>query len=211
MAELAPIVFETGGLPAFGGLTDPLGHAPDVLPIMYRDASAAAASGTRLTIGGEPCALAAAYYTEGFAIGVLTTGVADLRLVERPAQLGVGARWVYAREGGELVYDVAQTQVAEQGLPHKAIGRWFPYVASLMLFIFVIMLIAVERNVHERQFNRQWTIALVIASILIVESRRRESVGQAAGSSFFSVSHAAPCTARHGVCRGEIDAAVPLA
>src|SRR6266487_6805566 len=39
----------------------------------------------------------------------------------------------------------------------------------LVLFIFVIMLIAVERNVHERQFNRQWTIALVIASILIVE------------------------------------------
>jgi F-type H+-transporting ATPase subunit a len=39
---------------------------------------------------------------------------------------------------GELVYDVAQTQVAEQGLPHKAIGRWFPYVATLMLFIFVV-------------------------------------------------------------------------
>src|SRR3954462_3159098 len=42
---------------------------------------------------------------------------------------------------GELVYDVAQTQVAEQGLPHKAIGRWFPYVASLMLFIFVVNLL----------------------------------------------------------------------
>ena len=39
----------------------------------------------------------------------------------------------------------------------------------LVLFIFVIMLIAVERNVHERQFNGQWTIALIIASILIVE------------------------------------------
>src|SRR2546428_11494538 len=26
---------------------------------------------------------------------------------------------------GELIYDVAQTQVAEQGLPSKAIGRWF--------------------------------------------------------------------------------------
>src|SRR5262249_18283702 len=25
---------------------------------------------------------------------------------------------------GEMIYDVAQTQVAEQGLPHKAIGRW---------------------------------------------------------------------------------------
>jgi F-type H+-transporting ATPase subunit a len=39
---------------------------------------------------------------------------------------------------GELVYDVAQQQVAEQGLPHKAIGRWFPYVATLMLFIFFV-------------------------------------------------------------------------
>jgi F-type H+-transporting ATPase subunit a len=39
---------------------------------------------------------------------------------------------------GELVYEIAQTQVAEQGLPHKAIGRWFPYVATLMLFIFVV-------------------------------------------------------------------------
>ncbi len=42
---------------------------------------------------------------------------------------------------GELVYEIAQTQVAEQGLPTKAIGRWFPYVATLMLFIFVINLI----------------------------------------------------------------------
>jgi F-type H+-transporting ATPase subunit a len=42
---------------------------------------------------------------------------------------------------GELVYEIAQTQVAEQGLPHKAIGRWFPYVATLMLFIFVVNLL----------------------------------------------------------------------
>jgi F-type H+-transporting ATPase subunit a len=42
---------------------------------------------------------------------------------------------------GELIYDVAQTQVAEQGLPSKAIGTWFPYVATLMLFIFVVNLL----------------------------------------------------------------------
>jgi F-type H+-transporting ATPase subunit a len=42
---------------------------------------------------------------------------------------------------GEGIYEIAQVQVAEQGLPSKAIGRWFPYVASLMLFIFVINLI----------------------------------------------------------------------
>jgi len=42
---------------------------------------------------------------------------------------------------GEQIYEVAQVQVAEQGLPSKAIGRWFPYVASLMLFIWVVNVI----------------------------------------------------------------------
>jgi F-type H+-transporting ATPase subunit a len=42
---------------------------------------------------------------------------------------------------GEQIYEVAQVQVAEQGLPAKAIGRWFPYVASLMLFIWVVNVI----------------------------------------------------------------------
>ena len=39
----------------------------------------------------------------------------------------------------------------------------------LVLFVFVIMLIAVERSVHERQYNRQRTIALITSAILIVE------------------------------------------
>jgi F-type H+-transporting ATPase subunit a len=39
---------------------------------------------------------------------------------------------------GEAIYDIAQVQVAEQGLPTKAIGRWFPYVATLMIFIWVV-------------------------------------------------------------------------
>src|SRR4029078_6418853 len=42
---------------------------------------------------------------------------------------------------GEQVYEVAQVQIAEQGLPTKAIGRWFPYVATLMLFIWVVNVI----------------------------------------------------------------------
>jgi F-type H+-transporting ATPase subunit a len=42
---------------------------------------------------------------------------------------------------GELIYETAQTQIAEQGLPHRAIGRWFPYVASLALFIWVINMV----------------------------------------------------------------------
>jgi F-type H+-transporting ATPase subunit a len=39
---------------------------------------------------------------------------------------------------GEQIYEIAQTQVAEQGLPSKAIGRWFPYVATLLIFIWVV-------------------------------------------------------------------------
>ncbi|HSP73968.1 MAG TPA: F0F1 ATP synthase subunit A [Gaiellaceae bacterium] len=42
---------------------------------------------------------------------------------------------------GEQIYEIAQTQVAEQGLPAKAIGRWFPYVATMMLFIWVVNLL----------------------------------------------------------------------
>ena len=39
---------------------------------------------------------------------------------------------------GEAIYEVTQTAIAEQGLPSKAIGLWFPYVASLALFIWVV-------------------------------------------------------------------------
>ena len=58
----------------------------------------------------------------------------------------IGVTLMRARGGraqalGEQIYEVAQTQVAEQGLPSKGINRWFPYVATLMLFIFVVNLI----------------------------------------------------------------------
>jgi len=42
---------------------------------------------------------------------------------------------------GEQIYEIAQTQIAEQGLPSKAIGLWFPYVATLFLFILVVNLV----------------------------------------------------------------------
>jgi F-type H+-transporting ATPase subunit a len=45
------------------------------------------------------------------------------------------------QSAGEMIYDIAQTQIAEQGLPTKAVARWFPYVASLFLFILVLNLI----------------------------------------------------------------------
>jgi F-type H+-transporting ATPase subunit a len=56
---------------------------------------------------------------------------------------------------GEMVYEVAQAQVAEQGLPHKAIGRWFPYVATLMLFIWVINMLGF---IPLPLSNEKWTI-----------------------------------------------------
>jgi F-type H+-transporting ATPase subunit a len=39
---------------------------------------------------------------------------------------------------GEQIYEIAQSQIAEQGLPGKAVGLWFPYVASLFLFIWTV-------------------------------------------------------------------------
>jgi F-type H+-transporting ATPase subunit a len=42
---------------------------------------------------------------------------------------------------GEAIYEITQERIAEQGLPSKAISRWFPYVASLALFIWVVNLL----------------------------------------------------------------------
>jgi NADH-quinone oxidoreductase subunit J len=64
----------------------------------------------------------------------------------------------------------------------------------LVLFVFVIMLIAVERNVHERQYNRQWTIALITSGILIVEI----AYGLFRGKDSFTLPAAAPAAAGLG-------------
>jgi F-type H+-transporting ATPase subunit a len=50
-------------------------------------------------------------------------------------RLRLGVRPDRRQTTGEMIYDIAQTQIAEQGLPSKAIGRWFPYVATLLIFI----------------------------------------------------------------------------
>ncbi len=76
---------------------------------------------------------AVAYLMLGTAVTILL-GILLMRV-----RLGVepGVRQTI----GEQIYEVAQVQIAEQGLPSKAIGRWFPYVASLFLFIFVVNLL----------------------------------------------------------------------
>ncbi len=73
---------------------------------------------------------AVAYLLLG-AIVTIVLGIVlmRVRLGERPGR---------RQTVGESIYEMAQTQVAEQGLPTKAIGRWFPYVASVMLFIWVV-------------------------------------------------------------------------
>jgi F-type H+-transporting ATPase subunit a len=76
---------------------------------------------------------AVAYLFLGTALTILLgLGLMRWRVGVRP-----GARQTI----GEQLYEIAQTQIAEQGLPHRAIGRWFPYVATLLLFIWTINMV----------------------------------------------------------------------
>ena len=70
---------------------------------------------------------AVVYLMLGTVLTILL-GIGTMR-IKRPGR---------AQTFGEQIYEVAEVQVAEQGLPSKAIGRWFPYVASMMLFIWVV-------------------------------------------------------------------------
>jgi F-type H+-transporting ATPase subunit a len=67
-------------------------------------------------------------------LGSLVTIVLGIVLM----RVRIGVRPGTRQTIGETIYEVAQVNIAEQGLPAKAIGRWFPYVASLLLFIWVI-------------------------------------------------------------------------
>ena len=76
---------------------------------------------------------AVAYLLLG-ALLTIVLGIVTMRVRLRPQP---GRRQTF----GETIYEAAQSQIAEQGLPSKAIGRWFPYVATLALFIWVINLL----------------------------------------------------------------------
>ena len=55
---------------------------------------------------------------------------------------------------GESLYDALQGQIAEGNLPRKAAGRWFPYVASLFLFIWMLNLIGfIPLPISSETFN----------------------------------------------------------
>ena len=71
------------------------------------------------------------------ALGSLVTIFLGIFLMRSKLALLPGKRQTI----GEAIYELTQTQIAEQGLLTKAIGTWFPYVASLFLFIFTLNLI----------------------------------------------------------------------
>jgi len=102
--------------PAFGGLTDQEGHAPDVLPIMWRDASAIAGPGTRCLIDDVPCGIASfgagvkAFHTVGFALGVVVSREIALRVLESPRALVAGARWRFHCQDDELGYEIVDAR-----------------------------------------------------------------------------------------------------
>jgi len=70
-------------------------------------------------------------------VGAATTCLLGIFLMRFRLGVKPGRRQSF----GELIYDIAQTQVAETGLPSKGIKLWFPYCATIMLFIFVINLL----------------------------------------------------------------------
>jgi F-type H+-transporting ATPase subunit a len=56
-------------------------------------------------------------------------------------RFGLSLRPSRRQTTGEGLYELLQGQIAEGNLPSKAIGRWFPYVASLFLFIWILNLV----------------------------------------------------------------------
>jgi F-type H+-transporting ATPase subunit a len=56
-------------------------------------------------------------------------------------RFGLSLRPSRRQTTGEALYELIQGQIVEGSLPSRAIGTWFPYVASLFLFIWVLNLI----------------------------------------------------------------------
>jgi F-type H+-transporting ATPase subunit a len=56
-------------------------------------------------------------------------------------RFGLSLRPSRRQTTGESVYELVQTQIAEGNLPAKAIHRWFPYVAALFLYIWVLNIV----------------------------------------------------------------------
>jgi F-type H+-transporting ATPase subunit a len=53
-------------------------------------------------------------------------------------RFGLSLRPSRRQTTGESLYDLLQAQIAEGNIPRRSVGRWFPYVAALFLFIWVM-------------------------------------------------------------------------
>jgi F-type H+-transporting ATPase subunit a len=56
-------------------------------------------------------------------------------------RFGLSLRPSRRQTSGEAIYDLVQSQIAESSLPRKALNLWFPYVASLFLFIWILNIV----------------------------------------------------------------------
>lgn len=102
-----------------GGLSDP-GGAPTggLLPVIWRRASAMAGRGSKVIIDGRNRPISAeskfpylnpklaAFFTQGFDLGLVAPFAGQLNLTRGPAEMGVGQSWVYQYGEGELEYEI---------------------------------------------------------------------------------------------------------
>jgi F-type H+-transporting ATPase subunit a len=68
-------------------------------------------------------------------------GLATILLGIWVMRFGLSIRPTRRQTTGEGIYELVQGQIVEGSLPSRAIGTWFPYVASLFLFIWVLNII----------------------------------------------------------------------
>jgi F-type H+-transporting ATPase subunit a len=69
-------------------------------------------------------------------------------------RFGLSLRPARRQTVGESLYEALQEQIAESSLPSKAIGLWFPYVASLFLFIWVLNMIGfIPLPISDQKFH----------------------------------------------------------
>jgi F-type H+-transporting ATPase subunit a len=83
-------------------------------------------------------------------MAALLATVLTLFVVRRGLKVHPDSRQTVA----EIIYDVAQNQVARGGLPEEGMRIWFPYVATLFVFIWMMNLIGfVPLPFGERHFE----------------------------------------------------------
>ena len=70
-------------------------------------------------------------------VGALVTILLGIWLM----RFGLSLRPNRRQTTGEAVYELVHSQIAESSLPKKGLSNWFPYVASLFLFVWVLNMI----------------------------------------------------------------------